>query len=39
MIGRARSSKAAFYKAGGLSNPSLFRRISGGGWTYWQIQR
>lgn len=29
-------TKDQFYKLGGFSNPRLFRRGAGEGWTYWQ---
>lgn len=31
-----RITRREFYADGGLSNPALFRRMSGGAWTYWR---
>lgn len=32
---KARITKKEFYRLGGLSNSSLFRKGTKSGWTYW----
>lgn len=34
--GKERIRRPAFYAYGGFSNPSLFRKMVGGVWTYWR---
>jgi hypothetical protein len=34
---KARIPKKEWIALGGLANPSLFRKMLGGAWTYWRV--